>query len=158
MLGVLGEVTSAGVRTRHGELRLGMAVEAAARWPAWREGLRERAGKAAPADGFGAGTYILLNGASGPIDDASFEAMRAAGARYGLPVEDSALSDIPAYRPLDNDRALRAVFLPQERFLDARRWLQRTGSRSPNRRPPTPSRKRRPITRPSPPSLGCARR
>ncbi|MEU7514152.1 FAD-binding oxidoreductase [Streptomyces sp. NPDC042898] len=112
------------MRTRHGELRLGMAVEAAARWPAWREGLRERAGKAAPADGYGAGTYILLNGASGPIDDASFEAMRAAGARYGLPVEDSAVSDIPAYRPLDNDRALRAVFLPQERFLDARRWLQ----------------------------------
>ncbi|MFI9213688.1 NAD(P)/FAD-dependent oxidoreductase [Streptomyces sp. NPDC053253] len=124
MLGVLGEVTSAGVRTRHGELRLGMAVEAAARWPAWREGLRERAGKAAPADGYGAGTYILLNGASGPLDDASFEAMRAAGARYGLPVEDSAVSDVPAYRPLDNDRALRAVFLPQERFLDARRWLQ----------------------------------
>ncbi|KQX12709.1 hypothetical protein ASC82_16240 [Streptomyces sp. Root431] len=99
-------------------------MEAAARWPAWREGLRERAGKAAPADGYGAGTYVLLNGASGPIDDASFEAMRAAGARYGLPVEDSAVSDIPAYRPLDNDRALRAVFLPQERFLDARRWIQ----------------------------------
>lgn len=91
MLGVLGEVTVAALRTRHGELRLGMAVEAHTRWPAWREGVREQAGVAAPSDGYGAGTYILLNAASGP---------------------------------LDNDRALRAVFLPQERFLDARRRLR----------------------------------
>ncbi|MEU0272186.1 FAD-dependent oxidoreductase, partial [Streptomyces sp. NPDC006307] len=124
MLGVLGEVTAAGVRTRHGELRLGMAVEAAARWPAWRRAVRDRAGTAAPPDGYGTGTYILLNAASGPLDEAALEAMRAAGARHGLAVEDSAVSDVPAYRPLDNDRALRAVFLPQERFLDARRWLR----------------------------------
>jgi glycine oxidase len=124
MLGVLGEVTAAGVRTRHGELRLGMAVEAAARWPAWRRAVREGAGAAAPADGYGTGTYILLNAASGPLDEAAFEAVRAAGARHGLPVEDSAVADVPAYRPLDNDRALRALFLPQERFLDARRWLR----------------------------------
>ncbi|ORT60710.1 FAD-dependent oxidoreductase [Streptomyces sp. CB03238] len=124
MLGVLGEVTASGLRTRHGELRLTMAVEAAARWPAWREGIRERAGAAAPADGYGAGTYILVNAASGPLDESALEAMRVAGARYGLPVEESAASAIPAYRPLVNDRALRAVFLPQERFLDARRWLQ----------------------------------
>ncbi|MFI8768216.1 NAD(P)/FAD-dependent oxidoreductase [Streptomyces sp. NPDC053792] len=123
MLGVLGEVTAAGLRTRHGGLRLGMAVEAAARWPAWRAGVRERAGAAAPADGYGAGTYVLLNAASGPLDESALDAMRAAGARHGLPVEDSAVADVPAYRPLDNDRALRAVFLPQEHFLDARRWL-----------------------------------
>lgn len=124
MLGVLGEVTAAGLRTRHGELRLGMAVEAAARWPAWRQAVRDGAGAAAPADGYGEGTYVLLNAASGPLDEASFEAIRTAGARHGLPVEDGAVSDMPAYRPLDNDRALRAAFLPQERFLDARRWLR----------------------------------
>lgn len=123
MPGVLGEVTAAGLRARHGGLRLGTAVEAAARWPAWRAGVRERAGAAAPADGYGAGTYVLLNAASGPLDESALDAMRAAGARHGLPVEDSAVADVPAYRPLDNDRALRAVFLPQEHFLDARRWL-----------------------------------
>lgn len=124
MLGVLGEVTAAGLRTRHGKLRLGMAVEAAARWPAWREGIRERARGAAASDGYGAGTYVLLNTVSGPLDESAIEALRMAGACHALPVEDSATSDIPAYRPLDNERALRAVFLPREGFLDARRWLE----------------------------------
>ncbi|MQY10804.1 hypothetical protein SRB5_09170 [Streptomyces sp. RB5] len=124
MLGVLGEVTAAGAGTRHGELRLGMAVEAAARWPSWREAVRESAGAAAPDDGFGAGTYILLNAVSGPADEAALEAIGAAGSRYGLPVEEATASDIPSYRPLDNDRALRALLLPQERFLDARQWLR----------------------------------
>ncbi|MGA5196554.1 NAD(P)/FAD-dependent oxidoreductase [Streptomyces exfoliatus] len=124
MLGVLGEVTAAGLRTRHGGLRLAMAVEAAARWPAWREGLRARAGGSAPADGYGAGTYVLLNASSGRLDESAFEAIRTAGARHGLPVEDGAVPDVPAYRPLDNDRALRALFLPREGFLDARRWLR----------------------------------
>ncbi|MFF0749374.1 NAD(P)/FAD-dependent oxidoreductase [Streptomyces sp. NPDC004267] len=123
MLGVLGEVTAAGVRTRHGALRLDMAVQAAAHWPAWRAAVRERAGAAARPDGYGAGTYLLLNAVSGPLDESALRAVRAAGARHGLPVEDVSPADVPGYRPLDNDRALGAVFLPHERFLDARRWL-----------------------------------
>ncbi|KJY35922.1 hypothetical protein VR44_08890 [Streptomyces katrae] len=125
MLGVLGEVTAAGLRTRHGTLRTGMAVEAARLWPAWRQRVRAVAEEVAPPgpDGYGTGTYVLLNAVSGPLDEEATEAMRGAGARYGLPVEDVDVPDVPSYRPLDNDRALRALFLPQEGFLDARRWL-----------------------------------
>ncbi|MEV7612015.1 FAD-dependent oxidoreductase [Streptomyces sp. NPDC089799] len=137
MLGVLGEVTAAGLRTRHGALRLRMAVEAAARWPSWREGVREQAGEP-PGDGYGAGTYVLLNTVSGRLDESAFEAMHDAGTRHGLPFEEIRPADVPGHRPpttdhrppttdhrpLDNDRALRAVFLPREEFLHARRWLE----------------------------------
>ncbi|WP_344363768.1 FAD-dependent oxidoreductase [Streptomyces gobitricini] len=124
MLGVLGEVTGATLAKPHSVLRLEMAVEAAGRWPSWREGVRLWAAAAATdGDGYGTGTFMLLNAVSARLDEKAFAAVRAAGDRYGLPVEDVEPGDVPGYRPLDNDRALRALYLPDEGFLDARRWL-----------------------------------
>ncbi|MFD9357243.1 NAD(P)/FAD-dependent oxidoreductase [Streptomyces sp. NPDC060031] len=66
---------------------------------------------------------MLLNAVSARLDEKSFAAVHLAGSRYGLPVADVDPTEVPGYRPLDNDRALRALYLPQEGFLDARRWL-----------------------------------
>ncbi|MEU1289254.1 FAD-binding oxidoreductase [Kitasatospora sp. NPDC005856] len=124
MLGVLGEVTASGLRTPHGRLRLALAVAAAERWPDWRERVRETAGRRAPArDGYGSGTFVLLNAVSSPIDEQSFAAIRTAGRDHALPVEEVEPSVLPGHRPLDNDRALRALHLPAEAYLDSRRWL-----------------------------------
>ncbi|MEU6868070.1 hypothetical protein ABZ924_33385 [Streptomyces sp. NPDC046876] len=57
---------------------------------------------------------MLLNSVSGRLDEAAFEAMRGAAVRFGLPFEEIAAGELPGYRPLDNDRALRAAFLPRE--------------------------------------------
>ncbi|MCX4529506.1 FAD-binding oxidoreductase [Streptomyces sp. NBC_01551] len=124
MLGVLGEVTECGLRTRHGRLRTDLAVEAAGLWPSWRAQVRTAAGAAAPGrDGYGTGTFMILNAVSSALDDASFTAVAQAAAEYGLGCEETAPAGIPGYRPLDNDRALRAWYLPAEGFLDARAWL-----------------------------------
>ncbi|MCJ1676238.1 FAD-dependent oxidoreductase [Streptomyces sp. APSN-46.1] len=124
MLGALGEVTDQAARTRHGRLRTELAVTAAARWPAWRKQVRARAGTGAPpVDGYGTGTFVVLNAVSSPLDDASFTAIARAAAEYKLGCQETAPSDIPGYHPLDNDRALRAWYLPAEGFLDARAWL-----------------------------------
>lgn len=57
MLGVPGEVTDHGIRTRHGYLRIELAVTAGTLWPSRRERVRAVAGSASPArDGFGSGT------------------------------------------------------------------------------------------------------
>ncbi|MFD8706804.1 NAD(P)/FAD-dependent oxidoreductase [Kitasatospora sp. NPDC059648] len=66
---------------------------------------------------------MLLNAVSSRIDEQSFAAVAEAGRRCGLPVEEVDPSAVPAHRPLDNDRALRALHLPAEAYLDARRWL-----------------------------------
>ncbi len=124
MLGALGEVTDLAVRTRHGRLRTELAVAAARRWPAWREQVRAHAGTDAPQrDGYGTGTFMILNGVSSAVDDASFTAVAQAAGEHGLGCHDTSPADIPGYRPLDNDRALRAWHLPDEGFLDARAWL-----------------------------------
>ncbi|MFG3244748.1 MULTISPECIES: NAD(P)/FAD-dependent oxidoreductase [unclassified Streptomyces] len=124
MLGGLGEVTAQAARTRHGRLRTELAVTAAARWPAWREQVRARAGAGAPAaDGYGVGTFVVLNAVSSRLDDASFAAVAQAAAEHQLGCQEADPSDIPGYCPLDNDRALRAWYLPEEGFIDARSWL-----------------------------------
>ncbi|MEV6581231.1 FAD-dependent oxidoreductase [Streptomyces sp. NPDC051582] len=124
MLGVLGEVTDLGMRTRYGRLRIELAAAAARRWPAWRDQVRARAGTSAPEqDGYGVGTFMILNAVSSRLDDASFTAVARAAAEHNLACHDTTAADIPGYRPLDNDRALRAWYLPDEQFLDARAWL-----------------------------------
>ncbi|MFD4376830.1 NAD(P)/FAD-dependent oxidoreductase [Streptomyces sp. NPDC058527] len=124
MLGALGEVTDLAVRTRHGRLRIELAVAAAGKWPDWREQVRARAGATAPQrDGYETGTFMVLNAVSSGLDDASFAAVARSAAEHGLPCHDTDPADIPGYRPLDNDRALRAWHLPEEGFLDARAWL-----------------------------------
>ncbi|MGY3684792.1 NAD(P)/FAD-dependent oxidoreductase [Streptomyces sp. TE33382] len=124
MLGASGEVTDLGVRTPHGRLRIELAVAAAGRWPAWRELVRARAGAKAPErDGYRTGTFMVLNAVSSGLDDASFAAVARSAAEHGLACHDTDPADIPGYRPLDNDRALRAWHLPEEGFLDARVWL-----------------------------------
>ncbi|MFD4247737.1 FAD-dependent oxidoreductase [Streptomyces sp. NPDC058525] len=124
MLGALGEVTDLAVRARHGRLRIELAVAAASRWPAWREQVRARAGATAPQrDGYKTGTFMVLNAVSSGLDDASFAAVARSAAEHGLPCHDMGPTDIAGYRPLENDRALRAWHLPEEGFLDARAWL-----------------------------------
>ncbi|WP_405533764.1 FAD-binding oxidoreductase (plasmid) [Streptomyces avidinii] len=124
MLGALGEVTDLAARTRHGRLRTELAVTAAARWPAWRQRVRSCAGAGVPrVDGYGTGTFVVLNAVSSPLDDASFTAIGQAATVHGLGCQATDPSDICGYRPLDNDRALRAWYLPEEGFLDARAWL-----------------------------------
>ncbi|MFC6064317.1 NAD(P)/FAD-dependent oxidoreductase [Streptomyces ochraceiscleroticus] len=126
MLGALGEVTDQTARTRHGRLRTELAVTAARTWPAWRERVRAHAGTGTGVprpDGYGTGTFVVLNAVSSPLDDASFTAIAQAAAEHGRGCQETSPSDIPGYHPLDNDRALRAWYLPEEGFLDARAWL-----------------------------------
>ncbi|MGW2816061.1 hypothetical protein [Streptomyces sp. NPDC001415] len=64
-----------------------------------------------------------MNAVFSRLDDASFTAIAQVAAEYRLGCQETDPSDIPGYHPLDNDRALCAWYLPEEGFLDARRWL-----------------------------------
>ncbi|MFG3001064.1 NAD(P)/FAD-dependent oxidoreductase [Streptomyces sp. NPDC048340] len=66
---------------------------------------------------------MVLNTVSSAMDDTAFSAVARTAAEYGLGCEATAPAEIPGYRPLDNDRALRAWYLPAEGFIDARAWL-----------------------------------
>ncbi|MFB7178590.1 NAD(P)/FAD-dependent oxidoreductase [Streptomyces sp. NPDC056257] len=133
MLGVVGEITASSLRTANSRARTALTLAAARRWPAWRERIHATGRSAAGArlrleDGFGRGTFVLLNGASGRLDDESFAAMHAYAEQIGEPVESVDPADIPHYRPYEADRATRAIYLPNEGYLDARRWLALLGS------------------------------
>jgi glycine oxidase len=57
---------------------------------------------------------MILDAVSAGIDDRAFGAVESAARRYALPAEQIEPQDVPGYRPLDNDRALRALHLPAE--------------------------------------------
>lgn len=123
MLGLLGEITAGSSRTADSRARLDLATRAAGHWPRWRERVLARAGADAVHDGYGTGTFLLLNAASSQLDDESFTAVEEFAAKNALPAERVSPGDIPGHRPFAGDRAHRALYLPDEGYLDARRWL-----------------------------------
>jgi glycine/D-amino acid oxidase-like deaminating enzyme len=123
MLSVLGELTGNSLRSEPARERVTMSEQAADRWSGWRRQVRETAGTAAVEDGFGAGTFVLHNTASSTLDDESLAAMESFAAGRGHRLEQVDPRDIPAYQPFAPNRATRSLFLPDERYLDARGWL-----------------------------------
>lgn len=71
-------------------------------------------------DGYGTGDLRDLERGLLRLDGASFAAVARTAAEYELGCHDTTPADIPGYRPQDNDRALRARYLTDEGFLDAR--------------------------------------
>jgi glycine oxidase len=121
MLGVFGEITGGSFRTANSRARVELTMAATQRWEQWRERVGDLTGLGE--NGFGTGTFLLLNGASSRLDDENYAAIESFATECSEPVESVDPSDIPGYRPFEGDRASRALYLPNERFLDARRWL-----------------------------------
>lgn len=124
MRGVLGEITANSTRTDNALNRVRMAIEAERRWGQWRARVHARAGTNTVDDGFGSGTFLLLNGVSSHLDDENFAAIESFSEQEHIPAERVSPGDIPGYLPFAGDRAHKALYLPEEGFLDARRWLE----------------------------------
>lgn len=77
----------------------------------------------------GFGTYILNNTATDDLDDDNFEAVRRFAREYGEPCEDVDPTGIPNYRPDPRYRALRAVLLKREGWVNPKQFLDRLTER-----------------------------
>ncbi|MEV7027441.1 FAD-dependent oxidoreductase, partial [Kitasatospora sp. NPDC093558] len=58
------------------------------------------------------------------LDQQSLAAIGRAAAEHRLAAEEVDPTEVPGVCALDNDRPLHALHLPDEAFLDARRWLE----------------------------------
>lgn len=72
---------------------------------------------------FDTGTYVVNNTASDDLDDANFDAILSALRTFDEPHELVAPRDIPNYAPEQRFRATRAVFIPNEGWLNPRLTL-----------------------------------
>lgn len=115
MLGCVGEVTAATLRSPLSRSKLELGLTAADMWPDRLEQL------GLPASA--AGTVVVANTRSGVLEDENFDAILTAAETYGVRHEPIDSSDAPLLRPVDDARPSRAVFLPDEQCTDARGLL-----------------------------------
>jgi len=73
---------------------------------------------------FGLGTYVVNNTAADDLDDENFEAILAALKEFDEPFDLVSPRDIPNYMPAQRHRAIRALYIPNEGYLNPRLILQ----------------------------------
>lgn len=78
---------------------------------------------------YGFGTYILNNSATDNLDDDNFNAVRKFAAEYAEPWEDVDPADIPNYHPDPRFRALRALLLKREGWVNPKQFLDALNTR-----------------------------
>jgi len=69
---------------------------------------------------FDKGTYLINNCAADDLDDENFDAIKKALIDYDEPYEDVAPSDIPNYSPSQKFRAIRALLIKNEGWMNPR--------------------------------------
>jgi glycine/D-amino acid oxidase-like deaminating enzyme len=94
---------------------------------AWPEVFAEICPGSDVAHGFG--TYILNNTATDELDDDNFNAVRRFADEYGEPYEDVDPASIPNYRPDPRHRALRAILLKREGWVNPKQFLDKLTDR-----------------------------
>src|ERR1700694_73664 len=70
------------------------------------------------------GTYIINNTAADDLDDENFDAIVEAAVKFDEPHQHVSPREIPNYMPEQRHRATRALFLPNEGWLNPRLFLE----------------------------------
>ena len=105
-------------------------------WPRFEREIIDQAGGCLPADcgqctGFGGGgcidtgTFVINNNAADDLDDENFEAIAQALDDFSEPYEYVSPRSIPNYRPHQGQRAVRALFIPGEGWVNPRLMLEK---------------------------------
>ncbi|MFE9251047.1 NAD(P)/FAD-dependent oxidoreductase [Streptomyces sp. NPDC007088] len=124
MLNTFGEVTQYTLRSAAGEAKFQLCRDALDRWPSWMDQLAADSGDTALRRSFAQGTTVISNAVSGRLDDLNYSAFREALTKFGEPHEEIDPGDVPGLNPVPQARPLRAVHVPREGGIDARRVLR----------------------------------
>lgn len=117
MLNSFAELEHDSLMTELDRFKFGLSRSATDEWPSLLEEFDD-AGVAS-----GLGTYVINNTATDDLDDDNFEAVRRFCDEYGEPYEVLDPAAIPNYRPDPRFRALRALLLIREGWVNPKRFL-----------------------------------
>jgi glycine oxidase len=87
-------------------------------WPKFIQEILETTGGGLLDGCYGLGTYIINNTASDHLDDENYLAIIDALKRFNEPHQDIPPSEIPNYHPSERYRAGRAIYIPNEGWLN----------------------------------------
>ncbi|WOP38517.1 FAD-dependent oxidoreductase [Streptomyces sp. Li-HN-5-13] len=123
MLGCFGEVTTETLRTEPARIKFEMSRAAHRLWPQVLRRLESDAPAGQPPLKVAESTHVVLNTCGSYLDSVNYAAMGDALTAYGEDVHEVDPGEIVGYHPRADQRALRALHLPGEGAVDARRLL-----------------------------------
>ncbi|MDE3059660.1 MAG: FAD-dependent oxidoreductase [Pseudomonadota bacterium] len=85
------------------------------RWPGLLEQLRSESSQLIHG---GFGTFLIKNATTDWLEDNNFDAICAALAEFGEPHQEASAADIAHYKPSAAGRATRAIFIPNEGWVN----------------------------------------
>jgi glycine oxidase len=140
MMNCFAEVEAGGLDTELERYRFEVSRSAAQRWPGFARELEAAAEASAPEEGGGlyhGGTFIINNTSADDLDELNFDAIVAALQEFDEPFIFVDPKAVPNYDPEQRYRALRAMHIPNEGWLNPRRLvdlLEQALKRFPNLR------------------------
>ncbi len=127
MLNSFAEIEQGSLESAIDRYRFALSIEATAQWHDFENEIHDTAyGSRAWRDtyaGYGAGTYVINNAAADDIDDENFKAIVEALEQYREPYTMVDPQDVPNYMPEARHRAVRALRIDSEGWVNPRRLL-----------------------------------
>ncbi len=123
MFGCFGEVTTETLRTAPARTKFEMSRSADLLWPQVLRRLQGDAPAGQQPLQVAQDTYVVLNTCGSYLDSENYAAITAALGAYDKPSDEVDPAEITGYRPRADQRALRALHLPDEGAVDSRRTL-----------------------------------
>jgi glycine oxidase len=120
MMNCFAEIEAGSLETELERYRFEVSRTAARRWPAFAQELEAAAGGAGL---YHPGTYIINNTAADDLDESNFDAIVAVLREFDEPFTFVEPNEVPNYDPEQRFRALRAMHIPNEGWLNPRRLM-----------------------------------
>jgi glycine oxidase len=118
MLGTFGEVTAATFASPAWREKLELSLQARSLWDDWVAGINEAAAPGPEVTVGRRGTHVILNTRSSAHDDRNFDAILRALKDHREPYELNEPETIHGYEPVDDERSLKALYIPNEGWID----------------------------------------
>jgi len=128
MLNSYAEIESSTLNNEYGKLYFSISRDAAGKWPSFEKEVVEKVGQARSSlckgcdvdkgGCFSKGTYIFHNAVSDSLEDKNYLAIKSALISEGENFSEVLPSEIPGYSPAANSRALEALYIPDEGWVN----------------------------------------
>lgn len=117
MINCFAELSSHSLKSEAGIEKFEICRRALDIWPGWVDSINEHL-KLPGQIKTNNGTFVIHNSRSGKLDTIHYNAIHDALRAYGEDFERVSPSDIPGLDPVDDSRALEALYLPNEGYLN----------------------------------------
>ncbi len=122
MLNCFAEVHKLSFKSKYSTDKFLIAREALKLWPSWVAQINTQVSPLEKIS-INPGTFVILNSKAGKREDENYNTILQTAKRYQEVYEEVEPRDIPGFKPIDDSRPLKAVYLPNEGSVNPHQLL-----------------------------------